>query len=194
LRFPNLKPLIVIFPVVLLLSCVNLTSQSYLPVNTSTVVAIDTITADNVSTLQPFSPTTVPSGVFAILFYPPLVMDYDPSKWDDKSEYTDRSIIVNYLQAKELSTCRVGIQGPTGFYGTHKTEDIILGGVYYTILLLPDSFSSDYVFLFYLEGKSLSGYNYELHGLPVFGIGSIPSEWEECNKLGEEVLSTLHVP
>lgn len=121
-------------------------------------------------------------------------MKYDSSQWDDKSEYLDKSVIINYLQAKELPTCRLGIQGPTGFYGEHETEDIILGNVHYTILFLPDSFSSDYAFLFYLEGKSISGYDYELYGLPVFGIGSTLSEWEECKKLGEEVLSTLHVP
>lgn len=152
-----------------------------------------------IMTLSPFSintitPTTVPLGVFAIMFYPPLVLDYEPSRWEDKSKYDDRSIIVNHLQAKELPTCILWIQGPTGFYDVKESEDILLQNISYTKLTLPESFSPDYSSVYYLAKNSFSGYNGELYGLPVFGIGSISSEWEECKGLGEKVLSTLRAP
>jgi hypothetical protein len=138
-------------------------------------------------------PTAVPSGVFTLLFYPPLVMDYDPALWGDKSEYVDRSIMVNYLQAKDLSTCTIGVQGPTGFYGPHTTESITFGDISYTLLVLEDQLP-EFQSAYYLEEQTLSGYEYEQYGLPVLGVGASPDEWERCKMLAEEVLGTLQVP
>ncbi|HCR70105.1 MAG TPA: hypothetical protein DIW23_01565 [Anaerolineae bacterium] len=137
--------------------------------------------------------TSVPLGVFVVLSHPPLIMNYEPSKWEDKSKYFDNTSVLNYLQTKELSSCKIGIQDPAGYYEPYESETVTLGNIDYTIIY-PDSTSSDYVLFLYLDAESFSGYRYDLYGLPVFGISSNSSEWEECKKLGEEVLSTLRIP
>lgn len=137
--------------------------------------------------------TTVPLGIFVMLSHPPLIISYDPFQWEDKSKYFDKNSVLNYLKAKELSACTIGIQDPAGYYEPYESAKVTLGNINYTIIY-PDSVSSDYVLFLYLEDESLSGYRYDLYGLPVFGISSNSFEWEECKKLGEEVLATLRVP
>jgi|GEM_PF-2209481 hypothetical protein len=176
--------------------CFYETDSNVISIATSTLIPqpkIPTLTMSPLPT-NTITPTPVPLGIFAIIFYPPLILDYDYSVWEDESKYDDRNIIVNYLQVKEFTTCILWIQGPTGFYDVNESEDILLQNINYTKLTLPESFTPDFSSLYYLAKNSFSGYNGELYGWPVFGIGSIPSEWEKCKKLGEEVLSTLRVP
>lgn len=169
------------------LTATNIPRPTRMPISTS----IPTIT-----------PTPVPTGVFVLFFYEPLVMNYDPSIWEDRSNYaewgTNRNpatgtIIENYLQAKDLKSCAIGVQGPTGFQGPHSTEIVRLGNIDYTVLTLQDS-SPASIGAFYIVDQSLIGYNDDIHGLPVLGVGASPSEWKACKASAEKVLSTLHVP
>jgi len=135
--------------------------------------------------------TPVPPGVLPLLFYPPLIMNYDTYLWKDESRYTDPVYMANYIRAQSIETCTLGVQGPSGFYPTPE-EIVHLGDVKYQIVteenLLPGS-----VIAYYFEANSLSGYNYEI-GLPVLVIQANQSEWNECKTLAENVLSTLHAP
>jgi hypothetical protein len=135
-----------------------------------------------------------------LFFYPPLVINYDPSIWVDKSNYTEWGenrqpsegvVIENYLQAKGLTSCRIGVQGPTGFQQV-TPEYIRLGDIRYEVITFTNS-SNGFVGSYYIEDRSLGEYNYA-PGLPILGVAAIPSEWKECKTLAEKVLSTLHVP
>ncbi len=139
------------------------------------------------------TPTPVPPGVFALLFYPPLVMNYDTSVWKDESHYTDPNFMVNYLQARSLKMCRITIQGPSGLYPNPPDEFVYLGNVKYQVTTLKDS-PSGLMTTIYIEDQSLSGYDYVLKGLPVPVVQASPTEWKECKNLAEKVLSTLHSP
>ena len=134
------------------------------------------------------SPTPVPAGVFALLDYPPLVLEYDPSLWKDESQYTNPDKRVNYLQAKELGTCTLAEGGGSGFFPT-PDQIVDLGGVRYQVTMLQDT-PPDRTVGHYIEDQTLTGYRYQL-GLPVLEISARPSEWDQCKLLAEKVLATL---
>ena len=139
--------------------------------------------------------TPIPSGVFALLIYPPLVMNYDTSIWKDESQYADTrympvDYVLNNLRALGLETCRVGLQGPIGDFLV-TPEKIQLGSIKYDVIVFTDSFGS--VGAYYTEDNSLVGFNYE-KGTSVLLVSASPTEWKECKALAEQVLSTLHVP
>ena len=129
-------------------------------------------------------------------------MDYDPSKWVDKSNYAEWGenqnpvegiIIENYLQAQQLNTCVVGVQGPTDFNATPPVlVPIQLGEVRYSYLFWGQTQQSD-TSAWYIEDQSLDDYDY-VPGLAIGGVYANPSEWDKCKVLAEEVLATLHVP
>lgn len=50
-----------------------------------------------------------------------------------------------------------------------------------------------YISAWYIEDRSLDQYD-DGPGLPILGVYADPLQWEECEALAEEVLSTLHVP
>jgi hypothetical protein len=148
-------------------------------------------------TLTPVSP-----GVFVSFFYVPLVMRYDPLLWIDKSNYMEWGenqqpvagvIIENYIQAQELETCIIGVQGPTDFNGTPPVfVPVRLGDIRYSVIFWGETQQGD-MSAWYIEDQSLHGYDYA-PGLPILGVYANLSEWEECKALAEEVLATLHVP
>jgi len=133
--------------------------------------------------------TPVPSGVFVLSFYAPLIMNYDTSLWTDESIYTIRNFLMNYLQAMNLTSCSIGVQGPTDFNGPHTSEIVRLGKLRFEVLSFPASLR-DFVNKTYLADQSLA----TDYGLPVFWVSAIPDEWDECKKMAEEVLSTLRFP
>ena len=202
---------LIVFFVVLFITwgCSDITNSPPTAINMNPpteTISIDSIsTADfmetasenyGVVTDQPtitLTTTPVPAGVFALLFYPSLVMNYDPSVWKDESQYIDRSVMVNYLQAKKLTTCTIGVQGPTDFNGPHSSETMLLGGINFSVLSFP-TISTDFVSRAYLADQSLVGFDYASYGLPVFWISANPTEWHECQEYAKEVLSTLHFP
>lgn len=129
-------------------------------------------------------PTPVPPGVFASLFYPPLIMDYDTSVW--------KMVKVNFLQALSFETCQLGEIGPSGNFPI-PDEIIQLGNVRYQVTV-SDKTPPGLMTALYIEDRSLKdGYNYDL-GVAVVMLQAKPSEWNECKTLGEMVLSTLRVP
>ena len=138
--------------------------------------------------------TPVPSGVFVLLLYPPLVMNYDPSVWKDESQYSDTLsmstyFITNYLQALQLDSCKIRQQGPMGDIPA-APQVIQLGTVRYEVVTLRNS--PDSVLVYYIENQSLTELNYD-HGTAVLAVEASQAEWVECRKIAEEVLATLHV-
>ena len=170
---------------------------------TATVTLLPTITPRPATTATAFlTPTVtltpVPPGVFILFFYDPLVMNYDPSLWVDKSNYgqwgenqspREGVLIENYLQARDLASCTIGVQGPTDFQQA-TPEKVQLGDVGYQVITFRENNS---VMAFYIEDQSLSRYNYE-PGLPIPVIGASSAEWHACKAMAEKVLATLHVP
>lgn len=160
--------------------------------NVSTPTKILTPTLGATNTITP-----VPVGNFVPFFYPSLIMNYDPSIWEDKSNYAEwgkdlspvpGTIIDNHLQALELQRCQIGVIGPSGNFPT-PDEIISLGNVKYQLTISEDN-DLGVKRAHYIEDQSLISYNYD-HGLPVMEIVSNTSEWDECKMLGEEVLATL---
>ncbi len=139
------------------------------------------------------TPTPVPSGVFSILFYPPLVFDYDTSAWEDASSYTDANVMQNYLLARGLQTCTLGPEGPNGDWPS-QYQVVQLGKLSYQFST-RDNGHGDIVALYLLEGSSdsIAGYS-GAPGLPKFNVVASQSEWEQCKALAEQVLSTLRMP
>ncbi|MEP0805120.1 MAG: hypothetical protein HRF47_06505 [Chloroflexota bacterium] len=141
----------------------------------------------------PFTPTPVPPGVFALVFYPPLIVNYDSSEWKDESRYTDNKFMENFLQSRRLSTCILGVQGPTDFNGPQpKFVPALLGDIRYSVIFWGETTPS-VISAWYIEDQSLADYNYAA-GLPIFAVQSSVSEWDACKALAEKVLSTLRVP
>lgn len=131
------------------------------------------------------SPTLPPAGVFAIKFYPPLVLDYPTELWLDKSEYDNPQMMVNYLQNKELKTCTIGPMGASGYY-PENMKDITLGNIHYQVLL--DQKTTD--------GKAVSYYFANIAvenegGIPHFAVLSSQTEAKKCKAAAEEVFATL---
>ncbi len=142
----------------------------------------------------PTTTTPVPPGIFALKFYPPLILQYDTSEWKDESRYTDTRFLGNYLLASKLqTTCILGVQGPTDFNGTPPVfVPMQLGAVSYSVIFWGDTQQGD-ISAWYIENQSLTGYDYS-PGLPILVIQASLSEWERCKALAEKVLSTLRVP
>jgi hypothetical protein len=139
----------------------------------------------------PFTPTPLPPGIFALKFYPPLIMSYDPSVWMDKSRYTDYKFMVNYLQASNLKTCQIGVVGPSGNFPA-DAKPVWVGKVEY-FYSLSEVGTPGMTGALYIENQSLSKFDYT-DGLPVLMITASKPEWDRCKVLGEVVLSTLRVP
>jgi hypothetical protein len=135
------------------------------------------------------SPTPVPLGVFVLLIYSPMTMTYDAAEWKDESDYDEMNLMQNYLQAINLRSCKIGVQGPTAFDpSTHTSEIVSLGEVKYEVKTFEDEQTGS-VTAFYIA--------YEIGGLPlplntaILVITASNDEWSECKTLGEVVLATL---
>jgi hypothetical protein len=163
--------------------------------STATNFPQTTITLSFTSTPN-LAATAVPPGVFALLIYPPLVMDYDVTVWEDESRYADAALkpaysVLNYLQSLGLETCQIGIQGPTGDFPL-TPEGVQLDSVKYEVITFTES-PPGFTTAYYIENKSLTGFNYEA-GAPVLVVQASLIQWNECKTLAEKVLSTLRVP
>ncbi len=173
---------------------VNITLPAPATLDMPTVTALPSLTVPPTLPAMPASTSTpVPSGVFSILFYPPLVFDYDPSAWEDASSYADANAMLNFLQARPLQTCTLGPEGPNGDWPS-QYEVVQLGKISYQFSS-QDNGHGDIVSLYLLEGPSgsLPGYT-GAPGLPKFNVVASQAEWEQCKALAEKVLATLHVP
>jgi len=142
--------------------------------------------------------TPVLPGNFVLFYYPLLIMNYDASIWEDRSNYTEwganlnpvpGALIQNYLQAVQFKSCQIGVIGPSGYFP--PTEEVVeLGDVRYQ-LSTSENQERGVRIAHYIEDHSLTRYNYDQYGLPVLEIAANPAEWNECKTLGEGVLSTL---
>jgi hypothetical protein len=193
LKSPYRVSLIIVFATLLTgQSCtgraIQATTEPAMLIVTSTREATKSATPmlTSISTLSP-----VPPNVFVLLFYPPLIINYDTAIWKDESNYRDGNFMVNYLQALNLETCQIGVIGPSGNF-PYPDEFVQLGGVRYQIAIFED-ITPGLITAYYIEDQSLAGFDYEM-GVPVLTVQSNPSEWSECKTLTEAVLSTLHSP
>jgi len=124
--------------------------------------------------------TPAPAGVFVFYFYAPLIMNYDPSLWKIKD---------GVLQAKDLTSCSIAEQGPTDFNRPHAKKVKQLGSIKYTMISFPDS-PADRVQLLYMADQALATDS----ELPIFWASANLGEWDRCQPIAEEVMSTLHFP
>ena len=161
-------------------------------------------TASVTSTISPTKPPTVtvtatstlvPAGVFALKFYPPLIMNYDFSVWKDESQYDNNSMMVNFLQAQNLSTCMIGPIGPSGHFPSPDAI-IMLGKIHYEFSSMQSSVDGMMIGVYIVDSsvdpsQTLPGYD-SIHGLPKLNVIANALEWEQCKDLAEGVLATLH--
>jgi hypothetical protein len=189
------------FTLFILPSCIEIAPPSSFETTPSRTTDITTVTPELTLSPSPIlNPTVigtlVPRGVFALLIYPPSVMNYDVSAWKDESDYPAMSShppyeVLNYLQSLSLASCQIGVQGPTGDFPS-TPETIRLDNVTYEVITFDDPASGSTT-AYYIENKSLAGFNYET-GSPVLMVQASSSEWTECKSSAEEVLATLQVP
>jgi len=146
------------------------------------------------ATLPPtrtLTPTSVHPGTIALKFYPPLVMDYDPAAWVDRSDYPNDQFVVNYLESQLLANCSIGVHGPSGIPPA-PARAVTLGDVRYVVYTYDDS---PWIGMsaWYIEDQSVPGHDYS-QGLPVLVIASGLEEWRECKSQAELVLASLRTP
>lgn len=127
---------------------------------------------------------------FILASYPPLVLNYDPLQWQDESLYNFGDSTINYLQTKDLTTCRITVLKFLTIKDHHSSKIVRIGRFNFTITTLDEP-SPDFVNVYYAADQFIEGYNLS-HGAPIFKVGSLPAEWKQCQALAEEVLSTLH--
>src|SRR5687768_12643891 len=141
---PCQKLLILLIALIMSQGCVGIAPTStFAPVvsNTATDLATNTpeLTIDPSSTsISTIIGTAIPRGTFALLIYPPLIMNYDASAWKDESYYADMSskrayAVPNYLQFLSLASCQIGVQGSTGDFPS-TPETIQLDSVQYEVI------------------------------------------------------------
>lgn len=166
------------------------------PLDDKTPAGEHSATPSLVPTAEPVSvaPTAIPvpdliPGMFALQYYPPLVMEYDPEAWMDKSEPGNKQAYVNFLQSKELGSCTIGVNLPSG-WGDYPHETVQLGHVNYTVYTFGDSPSSPGQITAIYFANQLVGADYRI-GIPMPMISASNAEWNRCKMLGEVVLATL---
>ncbi|MEJ2707018.1 MAG: hypothetical protein P8074_05325 [Anaerolineales bacterium] len=162
-------------------------TPSPIPITTS----LTENSTDNFKSMERYRTTPVPTGVFTLMYYQPLIMEYDSSEWRDDSQYTNSDTIVNYLQSRKLETCTIGTMGPSGFFPL-PDEIVQLGDVEYQVKTNKD-IPKDSVFVYYFENNSLAGYNYD-NGIAVLVVQASLGEWNNCISNAEKILATLHTP
>src|ERR1035437_9505052 len=124
------------------------------------------------------TPSSVPLGIFSLLFYRPLVMVYDVTQWEDITPYNQPNAIAkNYLQSKKKSSCKIGVQGPINFNdpSQYKSEEAHLGNINYEVKIFSNNPDRS-ITTFYIDDKSLKGFNYE-NAFPVLSVQSDENEW-----------------
>jgi hypothetical protein len=137
--------------------------------------------------------TPVPSGTFVLLLYPPLVLDYDPSLWVDQSDYNPNPpMLKNSLQSRTRTSCGLWILAHSGF-SPIPDETVVLGNGRYLVASFDDMVPGE-IHAFYFEDEAIPNFEYEKYGIPVLQLGAVESEWQDCRRLGEELIATIHLP
>jgi len=150
------------------------TSSAVAGTSTSGIVSDATATPENVNTI----------GEFKLIFYPPLVMNYEVQSWTDKSEYNNSSIKINYLQHQKLEACTIGVQGPSGFY-PEDMKTVTLGKIVYQVFTQE---SSGKINTFYFAQNTTTSEG----NIPILIVQSDASEDDECRAEAEKVLASLN--
>lgn len=144
---------------------------------------------EETETAEEVSPTGL--AEFELYFYRPLVVDYDPEVWEDRSEPENTEMMVNYLQHRQLESCTIGVRGPSGFY-PEDMQEVTLGDITYQVYeqeLSGGAVVRDYFF------KSATTEAFEevfnTVGVSILQVQYHPSERRDCLAAAEEVFATL---
>lgn len=133
--------------------------------------------------------TQPPEGIFALKFYPPLVLEYDPTAWSDASEYNNPLMMVNFLQHRALQSCSIGVMGPSGFYPSPMQPQTV-GEIEYDTFRQEGVQSGQTNIYYFALDASLT----EIHntaGIPILVVQAYPAEIDLCQADAEIVLATL---
>ena len=130
-----------------------------------------------------------PAGVFRLMFYPPLVMPYDPDLWMDESEYENTDQMINFLRHKRLETCTIGVRGPSGFYPDNM-KTVRLGTIDYQVFTGDRLYAGKVMSDYFAVGSSGETIENET-GIPIMELSAVPSEVEQCTVDAEKVFANL---
>lgn len=148
--------------------------------------------------LQPTRPATAtptvastqpPEGVFALQFYPPLVLEYDTAVWNDASEYNNPVMMVNYLQHREMPSCSIGVMGPSGFYPAPMQRQIV-GEIEYDVFS-QENVQSGQSNIFYFAMDDAFEEVRSTAGIPILIVQADPGAIEQCRSDAERALASL---
>lgn len=163
-------------------------SQSTAIATSSPTLADPTITPRPTNTIS-LSPTHPPVGIFPVEFYPPLVLDYGPGQWVDKSEYGNTKMMNNFLQHSVLESCTIGPMGPSGFWPEDMT-DKKLGSITYQVQYDQVTSTGESVSYYFAISAPGAGIDNDT-GIAHFAVISNPSQADGCKAAAEDVLATL---
>lgn len=148
--------------------------------------------ADQIVQSFAFAPRANLTNEFDLYFYRPLVVDYDPAVWEDRSEPDNKEMMVNYLQHRELASCTIGARGASGFY-PENTQDVTLGDITYQVYV-QEIASGAVVQDYFFKSAPTDTFDEVLNtmGIPILEVQYQPSEEQDCLAAAEEVFATLH--
>ncbi len=110
-------------------------------------------------------------------------MNYDSELWEDKSEYGNSNMIINYLENQKINSCTLGVQGPSGFF-PENMDFITLGKISYQVYTQE---SSDKINTFYFADNLTTTDG----NIPSLVVQSGKSQAHDCKVEAEKVLSSL---
>jgi len=137
------------------------------------------------------APTPVPEGVFAVQYYPPLILVYDPEPWVDRSEYgnPEKLLAGNFLEHTRIEGCTIGVQGASGFY-PENMRPVTLGDLYYEVYESSgETVQTAYRAYFALDPAFAN----VSAGIPIFGVRAGLPKAAACWDAAEAVLATLRL-
>lgn len=137
------------------------------------------------------APTPPPEGIFAVQYYPPLILSYDPDLWVDRSEYDNPEKLLsgNRLEHRHIDGCAIGVQGASGFY-PENMRPVTLGDLYYEVYEAQvETGQPAYRAYFALDPifASVSA------GIPILGVRAGQPAAAACWDAAEAVLATLRL-
>ncbi len=135
------------------------------------------------------APTPPPAGIFAVQYYPPLILSYDPDLWLDRSEYDNPEKLLsgNFLEHRRIDGCTVGVQGASGFYPENMLP-VTLGELYYEVYESPGEAAQTPYRAYFALDPAFADVS---AGIPILGVRAGLPTTAACWEAAEAVLATL---
>jgi hypothetical protein len=133
----------------------------------------------------------VPEGIFAVQYYPPLILNYDPEPWVDRSEYgnPEKLLAGNFLEHTGIKGCTIGVQGASGFY-PENMRPVTLGDLYYEVYESPGETAQTAYRAYFALDPAFANVS---AGIPIFGVRAGLPKAAACWDAAEAVLATLRL-